>query len=283
MHRRGFAIVSALAAFGLLVVGGRAMVVADASGQISPAALVPAFVFGVWVPLGVLLYAIRRRRVAAIVLAFCVGLSVNVIFLSNAIPADAATNNTSDFFITSGSSFGCGGTVRDLPQTNSGSTRAGFPGGAGVSYTFCSDTFDSGQSLAAGTTTADITLSNSNATKDCSVSGELLWWHTATSTSTTLGTPGATTVPANTNTYTTFSWSWATSGVSPFADGDGLRFIFTFTSSGSNCNNTSLWGTILAQPSKITVATIVPEGVAGLLLLAPALPLGARWWKRRRP
>jgi len=36
-------------------------------------------------------------------------------------------------------------------------------------------------------------------------------------------------------------------------------------------------------PSKLTVATIVPEGVLGLLLLAPALPLGARWWKRRRP
>ena len=66
MHRRGFAIVSAFAAFGLLGVGGRAMVIADASGQISPAALVPAFVFGVWVPLGVLLYAMRRRRVAAV-------------------------------------------------------------------------------------------------------------------------------------------------------------------------------------------------------------------------
>jgi hypothetical protein len=37
-----------------------------------------------------------------------------------------------------------------------------------------------------------------------------------------------------------------------------------------------------ATPSKLTVATIVPEGVAGLLLLAPALPIGARWWKRRR-
>jgi len=35
-------------------------------------------------------------------------------------------------------------------------------------------------------------------------------------------------------------------------------------------------------PSKLTVATIVPEGIAGLLLLAPALPFGARWWKRRR-
>jgi len=29
-------------------------------------------------------------------------------------------------------------------------------------------------------------------------------------------------------------------------------------------------------------ATIVPEGVAGLLLLAPTLPLGIRVWKSRR-
>jgi len=283
MHRRGFAIASALAALGLLAVGGRAMVVVDGSDQISAAALVPAFVFGVWVPLAVLLYAIRRQRVAAVLLAFCLGLSVNVVFLAHAIPANAAADNTSDFFITSGSSFGCGGVVRDMPQTNSGSTRAGFPGGAGVSYTFCSDTFDSGQSLAAGTTVADITLSNSSASKDCAISGEVLWWHAATSSTTSLGTPGTTTVPANTNTYTTFTWSWATSGVSAFVNGDSLRFVFTFTSGGSNCSNANLWGTILAQPSKITVATIVPEDVVGLLLLAPALPLAARWWKRRRP
>jgi hypothetical protein len=68
-----------------------------------------------------------------------------------------------------------------------------------------------------------------------------------------------------------------------FADGDRLRFIFTFTGTGSNCNNTVLWSTTPANPSKITVATIVPEGVVGLLLLAPALPVGVRWRKRRRP
>jgi len=278
-----FVALGALAALGLIALGLRAMAVADASQQISLAALVSAFVFGMWLPLAILLYAVRRQRVAVIVLAFCLGLSVNVVFLAHAIPANAAADNTSDFFITSGSSFGCGGIVRDLPQTNSGSTRAGWPGGAGVTYTFCTDTFDSAQSLSAGTTVANLTLSNSNATKDCAVSGELLWWHAATSTTTSLGTPGTTTVPANTNTYTTFTWSWATSGVSAFVNGDSLRFVFSFTSAGSNCNNANLWGTILAQPSKITVATIVPENVAGLLLLAPALPLAARWWKRRRP
>jgi hypothetical protein len=62
-----------------------------------------------------------------------------------------------------------------------------------------------------------------------------------------------------------------------------LRFIFTFVSGGSNCNNAGIQATMLANPSKITTATIVPEGVAGLLLLAPMLPFAARWWKRRRP
>ena len=39
-----------------------------------------------------------------------------------------------------------------------------------------------------------------------------------------------------------------------------------------------------AQPSKLTVAAlVVSEGVVGLLFLAAALPMGARWWKRRRP
>jgi hypothetical protein len=282
IHRRGFAILATLAALGLLAVGARAMLAAGASDQISPVALVPAFVFGVWVPLAVLLYAIRRQRLATVVLAFCVGLSVNVVFLADAVPANAATDNTADFFLTQGSGFGCGGTVRDMTQTNSGAGPFSFSGGAGVAYTFCSDTFASAQSLNAGTTVASPNLTNSSGTKDCDVSGELLWWHASTSTTTSLGTPGTGIVPANTNAYTVITWSWATSGVS-FADGDRLRFIFTFTGTGSNCNNTVLWSTTPANPSKITVATIVPEGVVGLLLLAPALPVGVRWRKRRRP
>jgi hypothetical protein len=57
----------------------------------------------------------------------------------------------------------------------------------------------------------------------------------------------------------------------------------TFTGSGSNCNNTTLSYTTLANPTYFTLATIVPENVAGLLPLALAVPFAVRWWKRRRP
>jgi hypothetical protein len=280
MRRRGFAILAALAALGLLVVGARAMVVVDA-GQISAVALVPAFVFGVWVPLAVLLYAIRRQRVATVVLAFCVGLSVNVVFLANAVPANAAATNSSTFYWTLGSGFGCTPGIHNAVQTNANDGATG-PGGPGVTYTDCSDTFSSSQSLAAGTTTANLSFWNSSASKDCTVVGELQWWHASSSTASSLGTSSTITIPANTNTITTFNWSWATAAAT-FANGDRLYFLMTFTGSGSNCNNTALVYTTLAQPSYYTVATIVPENVLGLLLLGPALPFAIRRWKGRRP
>jgi hypothetical protein len=281
MRRRGFEILSGLAALGLLAVGARAMVVADASAQVSPIALVPVFVFGLWVPLALLLYAIRRQRVAAVALAFCVGLSLNVLFLANAVPANAAAGNSSTFYLTLGSGFGCTPGVHDARQTNSNDGSTG-PGGAGVTYTDCSDTFSSGQSLAAGTTTANLNYWNTSASKDCTVVTELQWWHAASSSVSSLGTSSTQTIPANTNTITTFNWSWTTSAVT-FVDGDRLYFLMTFTGSGSNCNNTAIVYTTLAQPAYYTLATIVPENVVGLLLIAPALPLAARWWKRRRP
>ena len=67
-----------------------------------------------------------------------------------------------------------------------------------------------------------------------------------------------------------------------FATGDRLVLDVTVPDDPANCGVAVTYdGT--GAPSKLTVATIVPEGIAGLLLLAPALPLGARWWKRRRP
>ena len=281
IHRRGFAIVAALAALGLLAVGARAMLAAGASDQISPAALVPAFVFGVWVPLAVLLYAIRRQRVATVVLAFCVGLSVNVVFLANAVPANAAASNSSTFYWTLGSGLGCTPGIHDAVQTNVNDGATG-PGASGRTYTDCSDTFSSSQSLAAGTVTANLNFWNTSASKDCTVVGELQWWHASSSTVTSLGTSSTITIPANTNTITPFNWSWATAGAT-FADGDRLYFLMTFTGSGSNCNSTAVVYTTLAQPAYYTLATIVPENLLGLLLIAPALPLAARWWKRRRP
>ena len=67
-----------------------------------------------------------------------------------------------------------------------------------------------------------------------------------------------------------------------FATGDRLVFELSVPNDAANCG-VRLSYDEATVPSKLTVATIVPEGVLGLLLLAPALPFAARWWKRRRP
>src|SRR4029077_17827769 len=103
---RGFIGLSAVVGLALLAIGVRALLVADAGPLVPPAALVPAFLFGVWIPLAVLLYAIRRQRVAVVALAFCLGLTVNVAYLANAVPADAAASSSSTFYWTLGSGLG---------------------------------------------------------------------------------------------------------------------------------------------------------------------------------
>jgi hypothetical protein len=278
---RRFVAGSALVALALLVVGVRALVAAGADPMVPPAALVPAFVLGLWVPLAMLLYAVRRQRVAVVALAFCLGLTVNVAFLANAVPANAAASNSSTFYWTLGSGFGCTPGTHDAKQTNVNDGASG-PGSAGVTFTDCSDTFSSGQSLAAGTTTANLSFWNTSASKDCTITGELQHYQAASSTATSLGVSGTITIPANTNTVTTFNWSWATSAAT-FADGDRLYFMLHWTGTGSNCNSSGTQYTTLAQPAYFTTATIVPETIVGLLLLAPTLPFVARWWKRRRP
>ena len=280
MSRR-FVMLCAVVALALLATGLRVLAIAGANPLGSPAALASAFVFGLWIPLAVLLYAIRRQRVAVVALAFCLGLSVNVVFLANAAPANAAADNSSTFYWTLGSGFGCTAGIHDARQTNVNDGASG-PGSAGRTYTDCSDTFSSGQSLQAGTTIANLNFWNTSASKDCTINAELQHYHTASSTVTSLGTSGTITVPANTNTLTAFNWSWSTSAAT-FADGDRLYFQMTFTGSGSNCNNTTLSYTTLANPTYFTLATIVPESIAPFVLLAAALPLAARWRKRRRP
>ena len=77
------------------------------------------------------------------------------------------------------------------------------------------------------------------------------------------------------------SLSFATPAVT-FATGERLQVSVTAPDDQVNCGvSVSYDGA--SEPSKLTVATIVPEGILGLLLLAPALPIGLRWWKRRRP
>jgi hypothetical protein len=94
-------------------------------------------------------------------------------------------------------------------------------------------------------------------------------------------TLGSTTVQVVTGGPALLSPQFATSSAT-FADGDRLVLDVTVPDDPANCGVAVTYdGT--GAPSKLTVATIVPEGIAGLLLLAPALPFGARWWKRRRP
>ena len=280
---RRFVALCVLVALGLLAIGVRALAVSDANSLMSAPALVPALVFGLWLSLGVLVYAVRRQRVAVVALAFCLGLTVNVVFIANAAPANAAADNTTDFYMTGASTFGCSG-VKNMPQTPPPDSSGGvvYPGGAGVSNTFCSDTFSSAQSLSAGTTVANMYFANSSGTKDCVVQGELFWFHASNSTTTSLGS-GTTTIPHNNAAAIDFTWSWATSAVAAFANGDRLEYTLTYTSSGTNCSNTAYDAYYVGFASRITVAMIVPEHVAGLLPLALALPPAARWWKRRRP
>src|SRR5438309_4635749 len=69
-----------------------------------------------------------------------------------------------------------------------------------------------------------------------------------------------------------------------FAAGDHLILDISVPDDPNGCPAVRVSYDSTGQPSKLTIAaTIVPEGVLGLLLLAPVLPLAARWWKRRRP
>jgi len=67
-----------------------------------------------------------------------------------------------------------------------------------------------------------------------------------------------------------------------FSGGDHLILDISVPDDPNNCPAVRVSYDSTGQPSKLTLATSVSEGVLGLLLLAPALPLGARWWKRRR-
>ena len=67
-----------------------------------------------------------------------------------------------------------------------------------------------------------------------------------------------------------------------FQSGDRIAVDVVAPNDSANCGVRLSYDST-STPSKITVATIVPEAIAGLLVLAPALPFAARWWKRRRP
>ncbi|OLC11547.1 MAG: hypothetical protein AUH44_02300 [Chloroflexi bacterium 13_1_40CM_68_15] len=271
-----------LVAAGIITVGALSVEAASASGAREPTDYAVPAVLGTAVPLALLVFGwLRlRRRLTAALFAFALGLSVNVVFLANAVPADASAGTSSTFYLSDAkTTFACTGAY-DMYQT--APTAAGsfsFPGGAGVKDTFCSETFTTGMALGAGTTSTSVYMWNNSASKTCNVSFALLWYHAATATTTSLGT-GSTNLAPNTP-VTPIAVTFA-SLAATFVANDRLQFSVTFTSPGNGCNNSFFSAGTSTFPSRFATATIVPEGVAGLLLLAPMLPLGIRVWKSRR-
>src|SRR2546428_2569545 len=85
-----------LAAAGVITVGALSIPAAATSGATTETDLVVPALVGTAVPLLVLAlgWLRLRRRMTAIVLAFTLGLGTNVLYLAQAIPANAVTDNT---------------------------------------------------------------------------------------------------------------------------------------------------------------------------------------------
>jgi hypothetical protein len=152
-------VVASMAALALVGLGLRSFGIAEASGVASPLAEILAFVVGVWLPLFALIYACVRSRVAVVVLAFCVGLSVNLVFLTHATPAAAVTDNSSVFTFARTSTYVPGNVDMQQNYTPSGAPTTCVA--AGTNCTYFSDQFSTGQTLSAGTAQTDLYLSNS--------------------------------------------------------------------------------------------------------------------------
>ena len=154
----------------LIALGTRSIDIAESSRLLLPIAAIPLFVAGVWLPLLGLIYAVSRRRAAVVALAFLVGLSTNLVFLSHAVPAAAVTDNSNVFTFARTTSFGS--PMSDMNQNYTPSGGQAFcpvkngTNGGGYNWTcrFVSDQFSVGQSFASGSATADLYLENDDPT-----------------------------------------------------------------------------------------------------------------------
>ena len=156
-------VVASVVALALVGVFVRSFSAAESGGRASPVLEILAFVLAVWVPLFALIYACVRSRVAVVALAFCVGLSVNVVFLTHAVPAAAVTDNSGVFTLKNSSTYDPPRVDMEQHYTPSGSTATKCPSsGNAYSWTcrFVSDQFSAGQTLTSGTATADLYLAN---------------------------------------------------------------------------------------------------------------------------
>ena len=270
-----------LAAAGILAVGAMSIRAAAASGAVTVAelAVIPGFL-GTIAPLLLVAYAwFKLKRVGLIAFALFFGISANLVFLANSIPADAVADNTSTFTFKATTAFtatNCaGGTLKDMQQgyssANPTATTFGTNNG---DITFCSDTFTIPQTMSAGTATVTAYLANTNTRKNCTLTSTM----SVNGVTSITPTPGSVTIPLST-TLSIFTWTMSTNAVT-FATGD--RLVLDIQWPASNCANTTLSYDSTSTPSQVTVATIVPEALGGLLLAAPGVPLLIAWRRRRR-
>jgi len=161
---RGRPLLVVASVVGLALVGVfiRAFGAAESGGRASPVLEIVAFVLGVWVPLFALIYACVRSRVAVVALAFCVGLSVNMVFLTHAIPAAAVTDNSSVFTFENSTTFSPPNPNMRQNYTPTSPSATTCPGAGGYNWqcAWTSDTFTSGQTFSAGSSQVDLYVSN---------------------------------------------------------------------------------------------------------------------------
>jgi hypothetical protein len=158
-------VVASVVALALVGVFVRSFSAAESGGRASPVLEIVAFVLGVWVPLFALIYACVRSRVAVVALAFCVGLSVNIVFLTHAMPAAAVTDNSSVFTFENSTSFSPPNPNMRQNYTPTSPSATTCPGTGGFNWqcSWTSDTFTSGQTLSAGTAQVDFYAGNPSA------------------------------------------------------------------------------------------------------------------------
>ena len=128
---RPLAGLAAIAAAGLLAARAGSL-----GGGSAVAGWVLLVAFAIGLPVAMLVYASAHRRVGVIVLALCVGLSVNVVYVANAVPANAAADNTNQFWFNNccTQTFACPSGIWDLLQSSAGLTsNTSRGGGAAVS------------------------------------------------------------------------------------------------------------------------------------------------------
>jgi hypothetical protein len=238
-------VVASMVALALVGVFIRSFTAAESGGRASPVLEIVAFVLGVWLPLFALIYACVRSRVAVVALAFCVGLSVNLVFLTHAMPAAAVTDNSSVFTFANTTAYSWPSLDMKQNYTPSSSTATNCPSSAAFNWqcSWTSDTFTSGQSLSAGTAQSDLYLENNPRILFRSASGN----------------------GANTNTCTMTK-------PSPIADGDVMLAACVFRDTGTTVTSVPTgWNLVSSRiDSSTTISLIVYSHVVASAASEPA-------------